>query len=156
MLAVALVMVLLLIAPRSAAQEDPATPVTPPPSLWTQETLGPVWNSSKYPASDFRSEATPPMFALWPENLSYLKFVHYCEDASNHSRRLEDFVYEAGQANLVTRPYFDVGLVDDFKPYFQHWQFWQVDIKRFTPAVDCEYIDLQRLYYYRFETYASF
>jgi len=151
MLAV-LVMVLLLVdTPRSAAQQG-FYPVGPPPPLSTPQ----VWNASKYPETDFRSEVTPPMFALWPENLSYVKFEYYCEDTSNHTLRLEDFVYKEGQGLLVIRPYFDVGLVDKhLTPYFQHWQFWQVDIKRITYVLHCEYTDLQRLYAYRFGTHVS-
>lgn len=148
-------------SPQIAAQTQfyPASPgsILPPPSPGSSpqqsvsSTQLQVWNeSSKYPATEFRSEVTPPMFALWPENLTYVKFVYFCEDTSNHTRKLAQFVYKEGQGILVSRPYFDVGLVDKhFTPFFRHWSFWQVDIRRITCPLECEYSDLQRLYVYR-------
>lgn len=92
------------------------------------------------------------MFALWPENLTYVKFVYYCEDILPHPRHLSEFKYKEGEGVLVTRPYFDVGIVDKhYTPFFRQWTFWNVDMRRIPCALKCEYSDLQRLYVYRMQ-----
>lgn len=107
-----------------------------------------VWNVSQYPCQDFRSEVVKTFFVLWPETLNGV-FNYCCEDrASNYS--LANFTYGLHQGQLDPRPYFDLGVVDTFLPYWYFWTFWQVPTKSIGFPLHCDYTDMHRLYVRRF------
>ncbi len=107
-----------------------------------------VWNLSQYPCLDFRSEVVKTFFVLWPEMLNGV-FNYCCEDgASNYS--LANFTYGLHQGQLDPRPYFDLGVVDTFQPYWHFWTFWQVPTKSISFPLHCDYTDMHHLYVRRF------
>ncbi len=107
-----------------------------------------VWNVSQYPCVDFRSEVVKTAFVLWPEMLNGV-FNYCCEDgASNYS--LANFTYGLHQGQLDPRPYFDLGVVDTFLPYWYFWTFWVVPTKSISFPLHCDYTDLHHLYVRRF------
>ncbi len=107
-----------------------------------------VWNVSQYPCTDFRSEVVKTFFVLWPEILNGV-FNYCCEDgASNYS--LVNFTYGLHQGQLDPRPYFDLGVVDTFLPYWYFWTFWHVPTKSISFPLHCDYTDLHHLYGRRF------
>ncbi|CAK9862790.1 unnamed protein product [Sphagnum jensenii] len=107
-----------------------------------------VWNVSQYPCTDFRSELVKTFFVLWPEMLNGV-FNYCCEDgASNYS--LVNFTYGLNQGQLDPRPYFDLGVVETFLPYWYFWTFWQVPTKSISFPLHCDYTDLHHLYVRRF------
>ncbi|CAM6020042.1 unnamed protein product [Sphagnum balticum] len=76
-------------------------------------------------------------------------FNYCCEDgASNYS--LANFTYGLHQGQLDPRPYFDLGVVDTFLPYWYFWTFWQVPTKFISFPLHCDYTDLHHLYVRRF------
>jgi hypothetical protein len=107
-----------------------------------------VWNVSQYSCVDFRSEVVRTFFDLWPEMLNGV-FNYCCEDgASNYS--LANFTYGLQQGRLDPRPYFDLGVVDTFLPYWHFWTFWQVPTKSISVPLHCDYTDMHDLYVRRF------
>jgi hypothetical protein len=107
-----------------------------------------VWNVSQYPCQDFRSEVVRTFFVLWPEMLNGV-FKYCCEDgASNY--RLANFTYGLHQGQLDPRPYFDLGVVETFLPYWYFWTFWQVPTKNISFPLHCDYTDMHHLYVSRF------
>jgi hypothetical protein len=151
---------------RTPAGAQNATVAPPPTVLTSPGLLGPAaplapaseetW-ADKYPATDFREASVPPRFLLWPENLTYVKFVYFCQQELRPRRYLSDFKYKDGEGRLQPRPYYDLGLVDRHNtPYFRRWRIdWRVDTHRIVCPVVCEYTDIQRLYNYRYRVRTS-
>ncbi len=87
-------------------------------------------------------------FVLWPEMLNGV-FNYCCEDgASNYS--LANFTYGLDQGQLDPRPYFDLGVVDTFLPYWYFWTFWQAPTKSISFPLHCDYTDMHHLFVSRF------
>lgn len=109
-----------------------------------------VWDSVEYPATMFRADFVAGYFEVWPEALPDVKFKYYCEDPATGNLSLGNFTYNITKGRLDPRPYYDLGVVALYQPYWKHWLFWKVDTKSLTYPVNCEYNDLHDLYAYRF------
>lgn len=107
-----------------------------------------IWNSSAYPAKYFRNESATSYFRVWPENRTDLLFAYFCDDGKS-IYTLRNFTYSLNEGQLDPRPYYDLGIVDDYQPYWIHWTFWKVNTKQLVYPIHCEYTDIQRLYAYR-------
>lgn len=114
-----------------------------------------VWNPALYPATVFRNDSVKAYFEVWPEDIPDVKFVFYCEDPSNQTRSLRNFTYSVSEGRLDPRPYFDLGVVELYQPYWKHWLFWKVDTKRLTYPINCEYNDLHDLYAFRYSNFVN-
>lgn len=62
----------------------------------------------------FRSNASQLLFKVWPES----SFKFCCEDSTTHPYLLQNFTYGVHGARIISRPYFDLGKVDDLSPYW--------------------------------------
>ncbi|KAG0607770.1 hypothetical protein M758_8G053600 [Ceratodon purpureus] len=107
-----------------------------------------TWNTL-YPAARFRDDSVAGYFDIWPEH-SAVNFEYYCEDPVLGNLSLSNFTYSAFEGRLDPRPYYDLGIVESYQPYWKHWLFWKVDTKRISYSINCEYNDLHDLYAYRF------
>lgn len=109
-----------------------------------------VWNPALYPATQFRNDSVVGYFEVWPENLTTIKFKYFCEDPGHANLSLSNFSYSETEGRLDPRPYYDLGAVEHYQPYWKHWLFWKVDTRVLSYTINCEYNDLHDLYAYRF------
>jgi len=109
-----------------------------------------VWDPEKYPATQFRNDSVMGYFEVWPEDFPDAKFKYYCEDPAYGNLSLSNFTYSVNEGRLDPRPYYDLGVVELYQPYWKHWLFWKVDTKLLSYPINCEYNDLHDLYAFRF------
>lgn len=107
-----------------------------------------VWDRSLYPASFFRNESVKNYFRVWPESSTDLRFYYFCDDEKS-ILTLSNFTYSYSEGQLDPRPYYDLGTVDEYQPYWLHWTFWKLNTKQLVYPIHCEYTDIHRLYVYR-------
>ncbi|KAH9541076.1 hypothetical protein CY35_14G040700 [Sphagnum magellanicum] len=79
-------------------------------------------------------------FIVVPENLTYC-----CEDGVS-ALSLVNFTYGKYKGPLDPRPYFDLGIVENFQPYWRYWNFWHVDTTNSVFSLHCDYVDMHQLY----------
>lgn len=85
-------------------------------------------------------------FTIVPENFTYC-----CEDGVS-ALSLVNFTYGKNKGPLDPRPYFDLGIVDNFQPYWRYWNFWHVDTTNSVFNLHCDYVDMHHLYVRRLAT----
>ncbi|KAG0558927.1 hypothetical protein KC19_10G065100 [Ceratodon purpureus] len=121
-------------------------------TLLTSPGIVGVWNRSEYSASQFRNDSLVRYFDIWPEfeNATGVRFKYYCEDPEKGNLSLSNFTYSSTEGQLEPRPYYDLGVVELYQPYWKNWLFWKVDMNRISYSINCEYNDLHDLYVYRF------
>lgn len=117
----------------------------------------PIWNFTVINdtiCSVFRNKtALLPFFKVWPEDIPDLRFKYCCEyqaDDLNSQYNLSTYRYGEGEGALEPRPYYDLGIVDQYKMYWKHWMFWSLPLRHNAVSIRCDMTDLQRLYQHRF------
>jgi hypothetical protein len=100
---------------------------------------------------NFRKTTTPGLFGVWPEDAGDF----CCEDrltpnAANYATIASYVHSEHNGRFLYPIPYYDVGIVAAFTPYWRSWRFDRVSQKDITNVVYCEVNDLKRFYVHRF------
>ena len=115
----------------------------------------PIWN---YTVNDttcsvFRNKtALLPFFKVWPEDIPDLHFKYCCEYQAddNSVYNLSTYRYGEGEGALEPRPYYDLGIVDQYTMYWKQWGFWNLPLRHNAVLIRCDMTDLQRLYQHRF------
>jgi hypothetical protein len=100
---------------------------------------------------NFRKTTTPGLFGVWPEDAGDF----CCEDrltpnAANYATIASYVHSEHNGRFLYPIPYYDVGIVAAFTPYWRSWRPDRVSQKDITNVVYCEVNDLKRFYVHRF------
>lgn len=113
--------------------------------LYTTGVIG-VWPNN-IDCSLFRNlTLVKNFFKIVPENFTYC-----CEDGVS-ALSLVNFTYGKNKGPLDPRPYFDLGIVDNFQPYWRYWNFWHVDTTNSVFNLHCDYVDMHHLYVRRLAT----
>jgi hypothetical protein len=113
--------------------------------LYTTGVIG-VWPDN-IDCSLFRNLTLVTMFfTVVPENFTYC-----CEDGVS-ALSLVNFTYGKNKGPLDPRPYFDLGIVENFQPYWRYWNFWHVDTTNSVFNLHCDYVDMHHLYVRRLST----
>ena len=133
----------------SATRDPNLTSLTLPGIVGIWDRSNQTWDQL-YPPTKFRDDVVAGYFEIWPENSTDVTFEYYCEDPANGNLSLSNFTYGPTEGRLDPRPYFDLGIVDSYQPYWKHWLFWKVDTKRIAYPINCEYNDLHELYTRRY------
>lgn len=140
---VAIIPILLGISGTCSALKDPNLTLASVPGI-----QGP-WNDS-LSATLFRNDSVEGYFDIWPENETEtgFKFNYFCQDGTTNLT-LSNFTYSEFEGKLDPRPYFDLGTVNLYDPYYMNWRFWQVNAKQLSYPIYCEYTDIHGLYVHR-------
>ncbi|CAK9864253.1 unnamed protein product [Sphagnum jensenii] len=113
--------------------------------LYTTGVIG-VWPDN-IDCSLFRNLTLVKMFfIIVPENFTYC-----CEDGVS-ALSLVNFTYGKNKGPLDPRPYFDLGIVDNFQPYWKYWNFWHVDTTNSVFNLHCDHVDMHQQYVRRLST----
>ena len=115
----------------------------------------PIWNFAvnDTTCSVFRNKtALLPFFKVWPEDIPDLHFKYCCEYQAddNSVYNLSTYRYGEGEGALEPRPYYDLGIVDQYTMYWKQWGFWNLPLRHNAVLIRCDMTDLQRLYEHRF------
>lgn len=105
--------------------------------------------SAQLPATLFRNDTDKIYFKVWPEDISNPRFRFFCQDGSTNTS-LNNFTISCDQrfGRLDPRPYYDVGIANDLRPYYKHWTYSEI-IPTTEIQIWCERRDMRRLYSHR-------
>lgn len=95
---------------------------------------------------NFRANTTPPLFRVWPEDV-----CEFCCEDKLTPHTMASYVHsEKNGRYLHPIPYYDVGIIDAFSPFWRSWLPDRISQKDITNLAYCEINDLKRFYVQRF------